>query len=318
MKTSESREQQLFLVAGGIILAFIIGVVVFNMVQESAEDNVTDANVSPRPVVTSAMPAKEATKKTSWIDGIAPAPVFSAANDSPSFPPITARVVENQKDLPIKKSADGQDLARTMAPSSSVPAESGGSMKALGSWFPNAGALEAVRQVLLDDETFPIEAASSDDGRSPGEYVRPLAVHNHTEEREFPPGTAPGLLSTALNASPMLRLRMSPVPSKFPPSVASANKIASIRSSISADPGYWVRLASFASEKNAFGLLQDLSVIPFESGEMPASKSDIIVNDQIYYRIQVGPFSNHAQADRAAHLVRRRVNMTGIIISPRP
>ncbi|MBF0463312.1 MAG: SPOR domain-containing protein [Magnetococcales bacterium] len=83
METSANREQQLFLIMGGVVLTLIIGVVIFDVLERSGGDTMTEET---RPVVRNAAPDAREGKTAKWIDAMAPAPVFVA----PSTPPAAA------------------------------------------------------------------------------------------------------------------------------------------------------------------------------------------------------------------------------------
>ena len=78
METSANREQQLFLIMGGVVLSLIIGVVIFDMLEKSGGG---DRGIEePRPVVQQAAPTAGTPKKGDWIDAMAP--VFAPPPDN--------------------------------------------------------------------------------------------------------------------------------------------------------------------------------------------------------------------------------------------
>ena len=487
MKTSETREQQLFLVAGGIILALILGVVVFNMVQKLGKSPRETESVSPRPMVKLAAPVKEDGKRDAWIDAIVPAPVFKSSEE-----PLPADAVETDTVAPPAKAVDAvivspteEEMAvvslaeietaatppaevvtaplveavdTTVPPAEAVDAAGEASTdlassddlsevretspKPMGSWSPNAAMVEAARQAPPEEEedelrhtggnlypgemgftgepppypdgmtsnepTYPEEVTSLASGyaypeeviSSDDEYTYPeevvssasdepaypeevissasdepaypeemasIGAYNYSEDvvstleslrqKEFDPLTpqtlptvAPMPSSRNPNASPLdsppilkssLMLRSytsssnAPIsqtqgdsgfrsPSSSLPDDARSPRIAglpftqtSVQQSRAVDSKYWVRLASFSNENNALRLMNTLSSILFNGRRLPVSKSNMKVGDKMFYRVQLGPFANYDQADRAVRLAQRRANIKGVIISPR-
>ena len=347
MQTSDSREQLLFLVTGGIILVLILGVVIFNMVQQSGKASQARESAIPRPVVKHAKPSDPDPQKTSWIDAMAPAPVFGLSSDSP------AKVTMAEKEK-VDASQDGatEPQPKEEAPPHTKVVVSKRSVAPWGSWSANAGAVESERQALMnEDKQKPArgEEPDSNDGLEDEglalleESQEPLNAEIISDEIErlvALPATQQIMVKKSRVVSPLLQsarmLQLSPVPRRFPsskftsvpvlrankpPVKTSANSRRNSRGTAVAanvvEPGYWVRLASFAQERNAWRLVNNLSVIPFEGDQLPVSKGDIKVENKTYFRVQMGPFSNYEQADRASRLVRRRVNITGVIISPR-
>ncbi|MBF0183822.1 MAG: SPOR domain-containing protein [Magnetococcales bacterium] len=77
MDSTSQREQQLFLIMGGVILALIIGVAIFDLFGKSGGSDF--AFDEPRPVVKQPVAKPEESKKQDWVDAMAPAPVFQAA-----------------------------------------------------------------------------------------------------------------------------------------------------------------------------------------------------------------------------------------------
>ena len=77
---------------------------------------------------------------------------------------------------------------------------------------------------------------------------------------------------------------------------------------------YQVRLASFSNESNAMRLKKKLALMPFGEGVLPVVKDDIRVGKILYYRVQMGPFVDRRQAERAVQLVERAVNIRGVIV----
>ncbi|MBF0096990.1 MAG: SPOR domain-containing protein [Magnetococcales bacterium] len=78
MDTSANREQQLFLIMGGVILALIVGVAIFDLLAKSGGGDL--AFEEPKPVVKQAEQQTVPNKKQDWVDAMAPAPVFQAAS----------------------------------------------------------------------------------------------------------------------------------------------------------------------------------------------------------------------------------------------
>ena len=350
MKTSESREQQIFLVTGGIILILILGVVGLDVIEQFDEAKVVADTVSSPPspsppAVTVAVPEKPSGEKKPWIEAVKVAQVFQSVDKLPPIEPLPEKEKENTinplKDLPSLPIVEEEKNA---VPVAVVPP--------LSAWHPNAGELEAARLVPLEEEE--VVQSSVDIPKEPKEEALLLA-DDGVENETFPDkmDTAEPihedkvLSSVALDvsrlktlatmASPMLKL--SPVLTHIPdvpqdgaliarPLPVSVGKLSAapidtetaIEDPLSQDLshlGYWVRLASFSDEKNALGLLKSLGEIMSEGGPLPVSKSDSTVADKIYYRVQMGPFADYAQAAQAARIVRHHTDINGIIISPR-
>jgi cell division septation protein DedD len=77
MDTSANREQQLFLIMGGVILALIVGVAIFDLLAKSGGGDL--AFEEPKPVVKQVEPVAAQNKKQDWVDAMAQAPVFQAS-----------------------------------------------------------------------------------------------------------------------------------------------------------------------------------------------------------------------------------------------
>ena len=361
MKTSESREQQIFLVTGGIILILILGVVGFDVIDDEGRGvvgSVSSLPPSSPPVVAVAVPEKPDGEKKPWIDAVKVAPVFQSVDKLPPVEPLP----EKQKDTTIIPLKDISSLPVVEEEKNAIP-----SSPPLSAWHPNAGALESARltsQTPLDEVVaqylvdIPNEKAllPADDGLA--NEILPDRMDSMEPDRDltFPVFGDEALPSDRALSSPVERdasknleklssfsfymLKLSPVLTRIPDAAQDAAMIvrplpASV-GKLSAAPidtteaakeeprprdrshlGFWVRLASFSDESNALGLLKSLREIMFEDGPLPVSKSESIIQDKIYYRVQMGPFADHAQAEQAARIVRHHTDINGIIISPR-
>lgn len=178
MNTSESREQQLFLVAGGVILALILGVVVFNVLKKSGEEGAEAARIVSRPVAsvsTSEGPESgEADKATSWIDALAPAQVFRTT-EKPS-PTVAPAKDTPQPDAPSAPASAGAGVARVREVVPAGPAV----VPLPGSWSPNAAVVESERRLALDESER--SDGEGDEGFSVGD---PYAEGDAYAEEDF-------------------------------------------------------------------------------------------------------------------------------------
>ena len=286
MKNSPNREQQLFLVTGGIILILILGVVIFNMIRRPTA--LVTEDLAPRPVVKLMAPGGTGSGSgtnvggsgtrgespgsgRSWIDGITPAPVFGSKTGSKTGSKSEGL---NQRDL----------KPRTLKPPTSsqqrVTQPNVTKKDPLDSWSPNAGSLEASRR-----SGPPVSVVS-----------KPVMEKWQPPKQEV--------------VKPVQKI------SKPPVSAFNAVKPTSTTTPIKQPPrsGYSVQLASFSSEERAQSLGQTLSGLKFDGKKLPVYHTRATVGGKTYYRVKLGPFANRDQADQANTLVQRTANMKGTVL----
>lgn len=315
MKTSPNREQQLFLVAGGTILILILGVVIFNMVQPPGQVT-REEKITPRPVVvlnnTGDRPASSGSQSP-WFNSVSPAAIFSN-------PPAKAG-----REIVIEDETVAPHTVRKPGSPAPEPAEGTGPVERVGEgWSPNAGALETTRLADAPTRSQPLRLTvpkvDPDRVRQPDPVREPPPAAVVT-----PPSPPPPVAVPEQKPPPVTVTERKPPPvtvtEKNPPVRYMADAPAAAPPPAAPSPaaprdGYSVQVASFSNPDNAVALSQRLGALTFEGGRLNAYRSDVTVGGKTYYRVRVGPFVDHAQAQRAAGFVHRMANLSGRVMAP--
>ncbi|MBF0154486.1 MAG: SPOR domain-containing protein [Magnetococcales bacterium] len=325
MKASPNREQQIFLIVGGIIFGLIVVVVVYSMIQDPKQTMVEDVVRRPTVVAPANRPSEDA--KRPWIETVRPAPIFENAQARTVVPPrpdqageLPSGAANEEAGHPDQQQAaqGGQQAAQSgqksppvaaaVAPAAAKkggktpPAASkpGGNADAIGAWAAN----EQREQVMPEPEEGPQPKAKP--GANAKQPPRPA---------QGEPSPAAKGVRTKGDPSPP-RTAQQTQPTKAPAQPANEEPEEAAPAAAPAGGGYSVQLGSFNSSDRAKAVQEKVRKVQFEGRPMPLFQKVNVVSGQSHYRVRMGPFSSQKQAEQAAQLVMRQTGLEGKVLSP--
>ncbi|MBF0161927.1 MAG: hypothetical protein HQL88_06530, partial [Magnetococcales bacterium] len=120
MDTLANREQQLFLIMGGVVFTLIIGVAVYDMLENP--DRVAEIVETSKPVTNPPPEEPAAGKKSTWFDRLAPASIFVTPPENlPTVPETVPTPVASTGQPPAAAPAPTKAAESTLA-SAPMPA----------------------------------------------------------------------------------------------------------------------------------------------------------------------------------------------------
>ncbi|MBF0138408.1 MAG: SPOR domain-containing protein [Magnetococcus sp. DMHC-1] len=322
MKASPNREQQVFLIVGGVIFGLILVVVIYNMIQDPKQTVVEEVR---RPLVVAPANRPSEDAKRPWIETVKPAPIFENAQNQAGTPPEQAEAQATEGAAPGSGGGPDQTAAvhqaggagqggtppvaaavaqhpatakkgNKVAPGATRP---GGAADPIGTWA-------AREQVMPEPEEGPPPKA-----RTPAASGKPTQTTRETDPRQQrsthnDPAAAKAPKPTATAPAPMpQQAKASPQPAQSPREETA-----------DATGGYTVQLGSFSSSDRAKAVQEKVKSVVFEGHAMPQFQKANTVNGQSHYRVRLGPFASQKQAELAAQLVKRQTGYDGKVLSP--
>ncbi|MBF0449095.1 MAG: SPOR domain-containing protein [Magnetococcales bacterium] len=322
MKASPNREQQLFLITGGVILLLILAVVIFNMVRYPAERITDEAPV--RPMV-------KLTDSTGRIKGqyprIGPAPVFSNHGNEPE---ISTEQIINQA---VIKPSQKAEMAMNSNPDHVLGGETPDE-RLVGGWNRSPGSLEAARQEnslkLAQKKAVETPEVSTlsvkRDPNKPSKNAEPATdfsqaiadMMNKKKQSQavVTPSKTVDKPAVVTPAPPPPIQVIKSVPTASPAPVARQPKPAPVPAQITTKNGYSVQVASFSSTERADAMQSNLNAYMLDGRRVPVYQGQVVVQGKTYYRVRLGPFSSLDKAHRANSLIKSKAGISGQIIKP--
>ncbi|MBF0448046.1 MAG: SPOR domain-containing protein [Magnetococcales bacterium] len=325
MKASPNREQQLFLITGGVILLLILAVVIFNMVRYPAE-RITD-EVPVRPVV-------KLTDSSGRISGqyprIGPAPVFSNHGNEPE---ISTEQIINQA---VIKPGQQAEMAMNSNPEHILGGETPDE-RLTGGWNRSPGSLEAARQEnslklaqkkAAETPKIPTLSVKRDQNK-PSKNAEPVtdfsqAIADMMNKKKQAQAVVPpqqtvdkpvAVLPAPQPAPPPIQIIKS-APAVSPAPVLAQPEPEPTPAQITTNNGYSVQVASFSSSERADAMQNKLNAYMLDGRRVPVYQGQAVVQGKTYYRVRLGPFSSLDKAHRANSLIKSKAGISGQIINP--
>ncbi|MBF0368481.1 MAG: SPOR domain-containing protein [Magnetococcales bacterium] len=287
MENAPNREQQLFLVTGGIILVLILVVVVFDLVRSPKEPESVDIT---RPVVKLPAPPegtapKKARGETRWITTVSPAPIFANTDNDQAAP---TGMDQNQAPEPDTSATDTTAKSRS---TTSPPAH----------------------KVTVGDEDIAMPARTTMGSATATPTVtKPIVSPKTTSKAKTRATTTTSKIASTIKNATRTPSRVTTPTTSQTTSSATVPTASSSRKS-----GYSVQLASFSNESNAAALHAQIANLRFNNQRLPVYRQTVSVGGKNYYRVRVGPFASKKEAEQASVLVRSKAAITGSVVANR-
>ncbi|MBF0178079.1 MAG: SPOR domain-containing protein [Magnetococcales bacterium] len=319
MKASPNREQQIFLIVGGVIFGLILVVVIYNMIQDPKQTVVEDIR---RPLVVAPANRPSEDAKRPWIETVKPAPIFESTQSHAVVPPQPGQVDEQpagaaapgeatgaaqaaqaeggQRSVPIA-AAVATAVARkgNKVPPAAVAAKPEGGADPIGTW----AAKEQREEVMPEPEEGPPPKAKTNGKQSHNEPATAKPPRGKTEQVAARPSAPPAAPSAA---PPEQHAKVSHRPARE----ANSGDAEDVKGS------YSVQLGSFSSADRAAAIQEKVKKVVFEGHPVPVFQKVGTVSGQSHYRVRLGPFATQKQAELAAQLVKRQTGFEGRVLSP--
>lgn len=347
MKTSPNREQQLFLVAGGVILVLILVVVTVNVMRSTdSPEQVTEENVTPRPVVNLPAPGKNADRtagSSSWAADTAPAPVFGkdqeeqpdqeeadletpAEGDEGSVrPPSQAHQATGATNKGRSSALSPLDGAREMLATNRGKGNTGREEDGEDSVEPNTasernpGATGTSRLSRTATEP-PLSTSKAPASKKVGKtskketHVALTSEETRTLPKARPSGKNASAQKPAEDYSDVIAKIARKNEIKPTPSAPQSAKVSppDMHQSAPGRDGFSVQVASFSQASKATELVEKVSALLFEGRRLPVYQS----GGRGHYRVRIGPFANRMKAERVVRFVSQKAGISGHVMPP--
>ncbi|MBF0425566.1 MAG: SPOR domain-containing protein [Magnetococcales bacterium] len=304
MKVSPNREQQIFLIVGGIIFGLIVVVVVYSMIQDPKQTVVEDVVKRPTVVAPANRPTEDA--KRPWIETVRPAPIFENAQARPVIPPPRSDQVAEPGAIaapegvtaPEQPAAEGGQKPAATAPTAATAKKGAKHPPTVAK--PAAGGNDAIGAWAAREQVMP----EPEEGPPP--KGKPAAK----------PAPRPSPAEPA-NTAKAARTKPEATPPRAAQPAAPAKEEADEEAPASTPSGgYSVQLGSFNSSDRAKAVQEKVRKVSFEGHPMPLFQKVSTTDGQAHYRVRMGPFATQKQAEQAAQLVQRQTGLEGKVLSP--
>jgi cell division septation protein DedD len=337
MKASPNREQQLFLITGGVILLLILAVVIFNMVRSPSIT--VEEEVTKRPMV-KLTDKLGRTGSYAQSSPIGTAPVFGnhLGDKELNFESVKARaVVKPGEKAPPTELENPERVLGGQTPDERL----------VGGWNRSPADLEAGRHEVarkLAEEKKKKQPAPVKSVEVVAKKVPPTAKPKEKPsavkpiiKRTEPVADFSKAIANVVSKQKMARLaqekarKAAEVPVKAKPirqavavtskppvrvKVQAPVKAVGSSSGVTAKNGYSIQIASLSSMERAQTLQGKLRSYMFDGKRMPVYQGVATVKSKTYYRVRLGPFSTRTKAERAERLIQSKIGMEGRLIKP--
>ena len=336
MKASPNREQQLFLITGGVILLLILAVVIFNMVRSPMQRSADE--IPKRPVVK--LLQKNSNPYPNFSK-MGTAPVFGKhADDNLQIENVGAREVLK----PGQQPADPTTASPKHVLGGQTPDD-----KVLGGWNRSPSDIEAARHensIRLAAEKRKAQAAVAK--LQPSKPPEAIKVDPDSEKKwvkapvtDFSKAIAQAVSRQQQNeqqakqlaqqiaqqqvankpaepAKPVVTAKFANTPPPAPITAVPEPVVQQPSASNTPDlsNAYSVQVASLSSAERAQVLQERLRSFMFDGKRMPVYQGSAVVNSRTYYRVRLGPFTSRSKAERAERLIREKMGLQGRLIKP--
>ncbi|MBF0455665.1 MAG: SPOR domain-containing protein [Magnetococcales bacterium] len=348
MKASPNREQQLFLITGGVILLLILAVVIFNMVRSPAQN--ASEEVKKRPMVKLMTENSSRMGSFSGRSSVGTAPIFSnQANEGGlnTEDVGTRTVLKPGEQLPVPSNNGPGHVLGGQTPDERL----------VGGWNRSPADLEAARLennqklVAAKKKVEPPHAPSAkltpkgeqanqsadfskaianvvsqqqktrqaaqqeaDERQTAQQEAKArLAAQQEAQARLAAQQEAQALLLAQQEAQRQLDLAAKPMPAT---AIQPKPTLRPPTPTVTASSGYSVQIASLSSPERAQALENRLRAFLIDGKRMPVYQGTANVNARTFYRVRLGPFPSRSKAEQAERLIRTKMGMQGKLIQP--
>jgi cell division septation protein DedD len=356
MKASPNREQQLFLITGGVILLLILAVVIFNMVRSPTE--FVEERVVQRPMVklTDKQGRTDSYSQGSKAGGAAAVFGNHANNKELNYEKIKARtVLKPGETLPTSEQGETPPEAAHVL-GGQTPDE-----KLVGGWNRSPADLEASRaEIKFREEEAKRQAIAAKKALAEKQRLAAIAkaaaekVANSKAAIEAKALKARQAMIVAKLAQPTttsakkradLQLRAEKPATTTDFSQAIANVVAKQRAtearfqqpaithksavtkppvrimtkpagSLTTKNGYSIQMVALSNQARANDFQDKLRAFMIDGKRMPVYQERSVTPTKTYYRVRLGPFSSRTKAERAERLIQQKLGMSGRLVKP--
>jgi cell division septation protein DedD len=335
MKASPNREQQLFLITGGVILLLILAVVIFNMVRSPTE--LVEDEVTKRPMVrltdklgrtnhypegapngTAAVFGNHADNKELNFEKIKPRAIVKPG-EKPADPPAEDNPEHvlggqtpderleggwNRSPADLEASRREVELALEAKKKKAAAAAKKKKAAAVAAAKRKKAAAEAEKKAKIALKKAPVEPVTK--RTEPVADFSKAIANVVTKQKQAQQAQAQPVKPAVVVAS------KPPARSKAKPAYSTAKPSGNVTSK----NGYSVQIASLSSTQRAQVLEDRLRAFIFDGKRMPVYQGTATVGAKTYYRVRLGPFSSRTKAERAGRLIQSKIGMDGRLIKP--
>ncbi|MEO5378444.1 MAG: SPOR domain-containing protein [Magnetococcus sp. DMHC-6] len=329
MNVPYNREQQFFLVTGGIILVLILVVVIFDLIR-SPESNREEVAIVPTPVVKLTDSENESARGKPWITSGSTAPVFSNSSSN-SNDEIKINVPPRDTGS-LSLTADTTMLQKPSAPPTPVtplsilpkPGPVMGEPPPMDVENEGNQDLEPISTEDLVNQDLHSGSKANLSGGQGTKLPTPHVKEKSQKGKIAEPLNAVAASTPAPSedgkhvavAPPPVRSKSAPhtgtpVPSPAAKTAVTAESSKAGSSPVSSSAGgkFVIQIASFTAEANALAVQKQVSNLKIASYH-----SNVSVNGRPYYRVFAGPFATRSESEQALKLLQSQSALTGKIL----